>query len=424
MATDLDQRPATPAGAPGGRRWLAPVVVIVGFLLVGGYLGGVGGRLSEVQHNDAAAYLPGSSDAAAVLAESKRFTGLESTPAVLVYTREGGVTEDDRRRIVLALLHITSQASMILAGPPRGPILSDDGAAAEVIVPFIGSDPDQIRPAVDWLRAGIADVDGPHPARGRAGRGPDRPDRGLRRDQRRPAAGHGPGRAADPRRSSTAVPCCRSWCSACAGHRPRARRTASPTCWPGRRSSRSPARCRASSTCWCSAPARTTRCMLVARFREELRRHEDVRARHARAWRAVGRADRRQRWHGHRSACSACSCPTCRRRRARPGRRARHRVRARSRCWCCCRRPWCCWAGAAFWPFRPTRRRPADDRAGRRAGGRVADAARPATASGVDGHRAGARRARHRGVRLRGRRRAAQRVVPGPGGLGRRRRRC
>jgi RND superfamily putative drug exporter len=27
-------------------------------------------------------------------------------------------------------------------------------------VPFIGSDPDQIRPAVDWLRAGIADVDG------------------------------------------------------------------------------------------------------------------------------------------------------------------------------------------------------------------------------------------------------------------------
>ena len=108
-----------------------------------------------MQHNDAAAYLPRSSDAAAVLAETKRFTGLESTPAVLVYTREArpgsanvesGVTEDDRRRIVLAMIAVTSQGSAILAGPPRGPIPSDDGRAAEVVLPFIGSDPDQSAP--------------------------------------------------------------------------------------------------------------------------------------------------------------------------------------------------------------------------------------------------------------------------------------
>ena len=160
MATDLEHRPATPSDLARRRPWLAPVLVIIGFVLVGSYLGGVGGRLSDVQHNDAAAYLPGSSAAAAVLAESKRFTGLESTPAVLVYTREDGVSEDDRRRIVLTMINVSGQANMILAGPPRGPIPSDDGRAAEVIVPFIGSDPDRIRPAVDWFRGGIADVDG------------------------------------------------------------------------------------------------------------------------------------------------------------------------------------------------------------------------------------------------------------------------
>ena len=185
MATDLDQRPERTGRRPGGgRRWLAPVVVIVGFVLVGGYLGGIGGRLSEVQHNDAAAYLPSSSDAAAVLAESKRFTGLESTPAVLVYTREGGVTEDDQRRIVLALLNLMSQGNMILAGPPRGPIPSDDGAAAEVIVPFIG-----LGPRPDPTGGGLAAQRHrrrrrPHPVRRRAGRGTDRPHRGVRRDQR------------------------------------------------------------------------------------------------------------------------------------------------------------------------------------------------------------------------------------------------
>jgi RND superfamily putative drug exporter len=162
MATDLDQVTDASGDAPGirRRRWLAPALVIVAFLMIGGYLGGLGGRLSEVQHNDAAAYLPRSSDAAAVLAESKRFTGLESTPAVLVYTRPTGITVEDQKQIVLALIHVSSQGSTHLAGPPIGPILSDDGVAAEVIVPFTGSDPDVIRPAVDWLRRGVADVDG------------------------------------------------------------------------------------------------------------------------------------------------------------------------------------------------------------------------------------------------------------------------
>jgi RND superfamily putative drug exporter len=141
-------------------RWLAPAALILVFLLAAGWLGGLGGRLSEVQTNEAAAYLPSSAEATLALAESRRITGLEATSAVIVYTRPSGVTEEDRRQIILAMLRIREGANHVLAGPPIGPIVSDDGQAAEVIVRFLGSDPDQLRPVVDWLRHGVADVPG------------------------------------------------------------------------------------------------------------------------------------------------------------------------------------------------------------------------------------------------------------------------
>jgi len=141
-------------------RWLTPAAVVVVFLLGAGWLGGLGGKLSEVQTNDAAAYLPSSAEATLALSESRHITGLEATSAVMVYTKPSGVTDEDRRLIVLAMLRIREGANQVLAGPPMGPIVSDDGAAAEVIVRFLGSDPDQLRPIVDWLRQGVADVPG------------------------------------------------------------------------------------------------------------------------------------------------------------------------------------------------------------------------------------------------------------------------
>jgi RND superfamily putative drug exporter len=141
-------------------RWLVPAAVIVAFVLGAGWLGGLGGRLSEVQTNDAAAYLPSSAEATLALGESRRITGLEATSAVMVYTKASGVTEEDRRQIILVMLRIRQGANQILAGPPIGPIVSEDRQAAEVIVRFLGSDPDQLRPVVDWLRQGVADIPG------------------------------------------------------------------------------------------------------------------------------------------------------------------------------------------------------------------------------------------------------------------------
>ena len=141
-------------------RWIAPTAVILAFLLAAGWLGGLGGKLSDIQTNDAAAYLPSSAEATRALTESRRITGLEATSAVMVYTKPSGVTDADRRQIILAMLRIQAGANQILASPPIGPIVAEDGQAAEVIVRFLGSDPDQLRPVVDWLRQGVADVPG------------------------------------------------------------------------------------------------------------------------------------------------------------------------------------------------------------------------------------------------------------------------
>jgi RND superfamily putative drug exporter len=141
-------------------RWLAPALVVVGFLAVGGALSGPGGKLADVQRNDSTAYLPAHAEATEALAESKRFTGLDATPAILVYTKAGGITESDVRQLTLAAIAINSTLNMHLASPPAGPILSDDGQAAEIVVPLMGSDPKLIRPDVDLLRQGAGAVEG------------------------------------------------------------------------------------------------------------------------------------------------------------------------------------------------------------------------------------------------------------------------
>src|SRR5262252_464486 len=90
MATTLGKKTTPRRGRPaptGPGRWLLPAAVIIVFLLVAGPLGGVGGKLSDIQRNDNAAYLPENAEATQVLKETTSFE-LESTPALLVYTRK------------------------------------------------------------------------------------------------------------------------------------------------------------------------------------------------------------------------------------------------------------------------------------------------------------------------------------------------
>jgi putative drug exporter of the RND superfamily len=158
MTAVRDDRPVAPAaGAPRpAGRWRLPALVVAGFLLVAGPLGSLAGNLSDVQRNDSASYLPAGSEAARALAASQRFTGVESTTAIVVYTGVSELTEADRIAMIFAVAGISDHFDNRLAGPAIGPIVSDDRRAAHVIVPFVGSNPDQLSEHVAWLRLGAA----------------------------------------------------------------------------------------------------------------------------------------------------------------------------------------------------------------------------------------------------------------------------
>ena len=165
MATTLGKK-ATPGSrgprSTGPARWLLPATVIIAFLLIAGPLGGVGGKLSEIQRNDNAAYLPESAEATKVLNETTKFE-LESTPGILVYTRKDGATlnREDQRIITLQAVHLQEPFIRDLAAPPIGAIVTEPyGKAAYILLLFIGSDPNTIRPHIDTLRAGLADEPG------------------------------------------------------------------------------------------------------------------------------------------------------------------------------------------------------------------------------------------------------------------------
>src|SRR5690348_15240868 len=98
-------------------RWLRPALGVVAFLAVGGALGGLGGHLSQVEKNDSATYLPAGAEAADVLAASKRFTGLESTVAILVYVAPRPITRADEVQLILFNQQIVGHLSGFLAAP-------------------------------------------------------------------------------------------------------------------------------------------------------------------------------------------------------------------------------------------------------------------------------------------------------------------
>jgi putative drug exporter of the RND superfamily len=168
-AVTTEPPPGAAAGAdnpPGGsddrwwssgrHRWRIPAAALALFLFIAAPLASVGSKLSDVQRNDSSSYLPDDGEATRALAASKRFTGLETTPAIVVYTKTSGtMTRQDQVAMVLIMINVRGYYDTMLATPPIGPTISDDGKAAQVIINFVGSDPREIRPAMTqlWLMA-------------------------------------------------------------------------------------------------------------------------------------------------------------------------------------------------------------------------------------------------------------------------------
>jgi RND superfamily putative drug exporter len=142
--------------ATPSRRWLLPALVVLVWVFVIGPLGSFAGKLAEVQENDNAAFLPQTAESTLVLEELIAFTGEESTPATVVFERTGGLTREDRRTIADYAEQLGGVEAVDAAGI-GAPVFSEDGEAAQLVVPVTATDGEEIEATVGELREVLAD---------------------------------------------------------------------------------------------------------------------------------------------------------------------------------------------------------------------------------------------------------------------------
>jgi RND superfamily putative drug exporter len=141
-------------GSAAGRRlrgWTSlAAVLVIAWLAVGAFGGQRIGALSSVSSNDSASYLPKSSEAARVQAEQATFTPGDAAPmlpAIVVGTRDGGVTDADTAYLSGVINDFElAQSSDASASPVRRLAVSADGEAAQAAL---------LLPATDATRAQV-----------------------------------------------------------------------------------------------------------------------------------------------------------------------------------------------------------------------------------------------------------------------------
>ncbi len=110
--------------------WIVPLAALV-------FLGLLPGDLGEVEENDAAAWLPESAESTQVVALQERFHTDDVSLAVIVYERPGGITAADQAK---AKADTAAFATLPGAQQPQGPFPAKDGKALQTLVPLQDTD--------------------------------------------------------------------------------------------------------------------------------------------------------------------------------------------------------------------------------------------------------------------------------------------
>ncbi len=112
----------------------AKFAVVAFWLVVVALLGPLAGKLTGVQNNEAKSWLPAEAESTQVLDVASTFVSANTIPAVLVYERHGGLTADDLAKVQADVATFSTLTT--LDGQVVGPIPSQDGEAAQVVVPL------------------------------------------------------------------------------------------------------------------------------------------------------------------------------------------------------------------------------------------------------------------------------------------------
>jgi RND superfamily putative drug exporter len=116
-----------------GRR--SKFLIVAFWILVVAALGGLAGKLQGAEKNDASSYLPGSAESTQELNEQAAFQSKNYNPALVVYVRDSGVTAADMAKARADARYFATLPAV--AGRVAQPIVSSDHKAIETV---IGSD--------------------------------------------------------------------------------------------------------------------------------------------------------------------------------------------------------------------------------------------------------------------------------------------
>jgi putative drug exporter of the RND superfamily len=146
-----DDGPETgPQGPPRWLRITLPALLLILWLVIGGVGGPYQGRLSEVQRNDNASFLPASAESTQVVEIQKRFAEAELLPVIVVYERAQGITPAD---VGAVGQHARAAASVPAVQPGiTPPVPSADGQALLLVLPLSAEDPERALTSVQELK--------------------------------------------------------------------------------------------------------------------------------------------------------------------------------------------------------------------------------------------------------------------------------
>jgi putative drug exporter of the RND superfamily len=133
-------------------RWLLPVILVLTWLALAGVGGPTFGRLDEVSSNDQASFLPASAEATAAQDWQAKFRDSNEVPGVVVLEGEAALSPAQLAEIGGLR---TGLEGLKLGSAVIGPIPSQDGKAAQFIVPIDSSA--EVKEAVRELRDAVAE---------------------------------------------------------------------------------------------------------------------------------------------------------------------------------------------------------------------------------------------------------------------------
>jgi len=133
------------AAIPCGRRtkWL----VLLFWVVLIGVAGPLAGKLTSAQENDSAAWLPVNAESTQVLEQQRAFQPDETFPAVVVYERSSGLSEADRTKVAADAASFAAVDGV--NEKVVGPLPAEDGEALQVLVPITVGDG-------GWEKLGVA----------------------------------------------------------------------------------------------------------------------------------------------------------------------------------------------------------------------------------------------------------------------------